>query len=84
MTTLTITSKGQITFRKELLQHLGVAPGSKVDVDLLPGGRMEVKALQPAGSIDSFIGMLKGKTTKRATLEEIKEAAASGWAGKAR
>lgn len=84
MTTLTITSKGQITFRKELLQHLGVAPGSKVDVDLLPGGRMEVKAVQPAGSIDSFIGMLKDKTTKRATMEEIKEAAASGWAGKAR
>ena len=84
MTTLTITAKGQVTFRKELLQHLGVAPGSKINVDLLPGGRMEVKAVQPAGSIDSFIGMLKGKSAKRATIEEINEAAASGWAGKAR
>jgi antitoxin PrlF len=29
-TTLTITAKGQITPRKELLQHLGVKPREKV------------------------------------------------------
>lgn len=84
MTTLTITAKGQVTFRKELLQHLGVAPGSKVDVDLLPGGRIEVKAVQQAGAIENFIGLLQGKTQKRATIEEINDAAASGWAGKSR
>ncbi len=84
MTTLTITAKGQVTFRKELLQHLGVAPGSKVDVNLLPGGRIEVKAVQQAGAIDNFIGLLQGKTQKRATIEEINDAAASGWSGKSR
>jgi hypothetical protein len=26
MTTLTITAKGQVTFRRDLLRHLGVQP----------------------------------------------------------
>ena len=29
MTTLTITAKGQITLRRELLQYLGIAPGQQ-------------------------------------------------------
>ncbi|MFY7955342.1 MAG: AbrB/MazE/SpoVT family DNA-binding domain-containing protein, partial [Burkholderiaceae bacterium] len=38
--------------------------------------------MQPTGSIDDFLGMLAGKTRKIATIEEINEAAAAGWAGK--
>ena len=34
-----------------------------------------------AGSINSFIGVLAGKTKKVATIKEINEAAAAGWAG---
>ena len=82
MTTLTITAKGQVTLRKDLLQHLGVEPGQKIEVTELPGGRIEVKAAKPAGTIDGFIGLLAGKTRKVATIEEINEAAANGWAGK--
>ena len=26
MTTLTVTSRGQVTFRKEALEHLGIKP----------------------------------------------------------
>jgi len=33
------------------------------------------------GTISDFIGCLAGKTTKVATVEEINEAAAAGWAG---
>ena len=33
--TLTVTAKGQITLRKEVLNHLGVRPGDKLDIDLL-------------------------------------------------
>lgn len=80
MTTLTVTAKGQVTLRKELLQHLGVEPGQKIEVNPLPGGRIEVKAAHPEGSIDGFIGLLAGKTGKVATTEEINEAAARGWA----
>lgn len=81
MTTLTITAKGQVTLRKDLLQHLGVQPGQKIEVDKLPDGRIEVKAARATGSIDDFIGLLVGKTRKVATIEEIDRAAAAGWAG---
>ncbi|MEA0672209.1 AbrB/MazE/SpoVT family DNA-binding domain-containing protein, partial [Xanthomonas campestris] len=29
MTTLTVTARGQVTFRKDVLQHLGIRPGDK-------------------------------------------------------
>lgn len=77
---LTITSKGQVTLRKNVLQHLGVGPGEKIDVELLPNGRAEIKSARPAGSIDGFIGLLAGKTKKILTIEELNKAAASGWA----
>jgi antitoxin PrlF len=40
MATLTITARGQVTLKKELLQHMGIAPGEKLEVDMLPGGRL--------------------------------------------
>ena len=82
MTTLTITARGQVTFKKEVLQHLGINPGEKIELDLLPDGRGIIKAARPAGSIDGFIGLLAGRTKKVATIEEINEAIAQGWAGK--
>jgi bifunctional DNA-binding transcriptional regulator/antitoxin component of YhaV-PrlF toxin-antitoxin module len=80
--TVTVTSRGQITFRKELLQHLGVRPGGKIAVDKLPNGRVALRAARPTGSISDFIGSLAGKTKKVATLAEIQKAAADGWAGR--
>src|SRR5438067_187061 len=32
MSTLTVTAKGQVTLRKDLLEHLGVEPGDKIAV----------------------------------------------------
>jgi AbrB family looped-hinge helix DNA binding protein len=82
MDTLTITAKGQVTLRKDVLRHLGVEPGAKVEVDLLPDGRVELRPAPKAdGTIAGFLGMLAGKTHVTATIEEINEAAAAGWAG---
>lgn len=81
MTTLTVTTRGQVTFRKDVLQHLGIRPGEKIELDKLPEGRIALRAKQPSGKIDSFLGLLAGKTKRIATLEEISEAAATGWAG---
>ena len=81
MATLTVTSRGQVTFRKEVLRHLGVKPGDKIELELLPGGKGLVRSARKTGSIDDFIGMLAGKTKKVATIEEINEAASRGWAG---
>jgi antitoxin PrlF len=79
MATLTITARGQVTLKKDLLQHLGIAPGGKVEVDLLPGGRVALRAARPKGSIMDLSGMLAGKTTKVATIEEMNGAVAIGW-----
>jgi antitoxin PrlF len=80
-TALTVTARGQVTFRKDVLQHLGLRPGEKIAVDKLPDGRVTLRAMRPVGKIDTFFGLLAGKTKKVATLEEIEQAAAGGWAG---
>ena len=82
MTTLTVTARGQVTFRKDVLQHLGIRPGEKIELDLLPDGRAVLKAGRQTGTIAGFVGLLAGRTTKIATLEEINEATAQAWAGK--
>jgi len=82
MATLTVTTRGQVTFRRDVLQHLGIRPGEKIEVDKLPDGRVALRAARPAGKIDRFVGLLAGKTKKVATIEEMNEAAAAGWAGR--
>lgn len=81
MATLTVTSKGQVTLRKELLGHLGVRPGQRLDVEVLPGGRIQIQAERPRGSIQAFLGLLAGRSGRTASLEELETAAAEGWAG---
>ena len=81
MSTLTITAKGQVTLRKEVLRHLGVEPGQKIEVDTLPDGRVELRAAKKTGSIENFIGCLHRPGMKALTLEEISEAIERGWAG---
>jgi hypothetical protein len=71
-----------VTFRKDVLQHLGIRPGEKIDLDLLPDGRGMIKAARFTGTIDGFVGLLSGRTKKVATIEEINEATAQGWADK--
>ena len=81
MNTLTITARGQVTFRKEVLQHLGIRPGEKIELDLLPDGRAELKAAQPKGTFRQLRGILKGKTNGvRLSVEEINDAIAEAGA----
>jgi antitoxin PrlF len=80
-TTLTVTAKGQVTLRKEFLRHLGIAPGQKVEVDLLPNRRLELRA-KPTGSIEDFFGCLYQPGTKPLSIEEITEIIADSWAGR--
>ena len=82
MATLTVTARGQVTFKKDVLKHLGIKPGEKIELNLLPDGRSLLKAAQPAGTIDSVVGLLSHRTKKIATIEEMTEVAAQGWAGK--
>ncbi len=82
MSTLTVTAKGQVTLRKDLLEHLGVAPGDKIAVERLPNGRIEVRAAKPAGKISDAFNLLKRPSGPRLSIEEIGRVAAKGWARK--
>jgi AbrB family looped-hinge helix DNA binding protein len=82
MGTLTITAKGQVTLRKDLLAHLGVQPGEQVTVDKLPDGRIEVKAARPAGKISDVFNLLRNEKRRSLTIEEMNKIAARSWAGK--
>ena len=82
MDTLTVTAKGQVTLRKDLLKHLGVHPGEKIAIDKLPDGRIEVRAARPTGKISDLFGSLKKKSGPSLSIDEINRIAARGWAGK--
>lgn len=79
---LTVTAKGQITLKKELLQHLGVTPGQKVEIHKTPGGSITVRAAQRTGKISDVFGMLKREGQRSISIEEMNEVIAMGWAGK--
>lgn len=81
MTTLSITARGQVTFRKDVLKHLGIQPGGKIRLDLLPDGRAELRADQGEGSWRDLQGMLKGKGNgARLSIEDLNEAIADAGA----
>jgi AbrB family looped-hinge helix DNA binding protein len=82
MNTLTVTAKGQVTLRKDLLKHLGVHPGEKIAVEKLPDGRIEMKAVRPTGKISDIFNIWKREGGPSLSIEEINEIAARGWAGK--
>lgn len=82
MTTLTVTAKGQITLRRDLLEHMGVQPGQKITVDKLPDGGITVRATRKTGKISDVFGILKRPDGPCLTIEEINQAAGEGWAGK--
>ena len=81
MTILTVTARGQVTLRKEVLQHLGIKPGDKIELDLLPDAKGVLKAAQPGATIAGFVGLLAGQTKKVATVEEMNEVSERGWSG---
>jgi AbrB family looped-hinge helix DNA binding protein len=82
MSALTVTAKGQVTLRKDLLKHLGVHPGDRITVDKLPDGRIEMKAARPTGKISDIFNVWKREGGPSLSIEEINEIAARGWAGK--
>lgn len=79
---LKVTTKGQVTLRKDILKHLGVEPGARISVDLLPDGRITARAERSAGDICEAFGYLKLRGRTPLSLAKMKKVAADGWAGK--
>jgi bifunctional DNA-binding transcriptional regulator/antitoxin component of YhaV-PrlF toxin-antitoxin module len=74
MAIVSTTSRGQVTLRKEIFQHVGVRPGEKLEIELLPGGEFRGRAVRKKGRIEDVFGMLAGKTDVKLTIEEMDEA----------
>ena len=81
MTTLTVTAKGQVTLKKEVLRHLGVKAGDRLDLNLSPGPSVTSSPERRTGTWNDVYGILAGETDKVATIEEMNEAIRKGWAG---
>jgi bifunctional DNA-binding transcriptional regulator/antitoxin component of YhaV-PrlF toxin-antitoxin module len=79
MTILTVTAKGQVTLKQDLLKHLGVEPGERIEADKLPNGRIVVRAAARDGKISDFIGCLSQKRGRKLTIEEMDEISSRGW-----
>jgi antitoxin PrlF len=80
MSTLTVTTKGQITLRQDLLKHLGVMPGQKVEVHKLPDGTLTLGANLHEGDLADFIACLHKLNTPAVSIDALNEAIAQGWA----
>ena len=74
MAIVSTTSRGQVTLRKEFFRHLGIKPGEKMEIDLLPGGELRGRAIKKKGRIEDVFGMLAGKTNVKLTIEEMDQA----------
>ncbi len=71
MATLTVTQRGQVTFRKKVMEHLGVKPGGKIELDLLPDGRGLIRAARPTGKIQRvFSAYLPARRRKSPRLKK--------------
>lgn len=83
MASQAVTAKGQVTLKRDLLQHLGIKPGERINLEKLPGGELRIRAARPTGTIDDFFQALDGKVKmkKPLTIEEMNDIAEAGWAG---
>ena len=81
MTRLTVTERGEVTLDENTLEHLGIRPGGKIVLDLLPGRRAELRADKQPASWEDLRGFFVGKTNgTKLTIDQINDAIASAGA----
>ena len=65
-----VTRKGQVTIPKRVRDHLGIEPGSIVDFELAPDGR--VVLVKPGAKPEpSRFARVRGTATVKITTDEI-------------
>ncbi len=79
--TLKISPDGQVTFRKEVLDQLGVGPGDWVTMEFVGPGNVKVSAAQPKAKLDRFVGSLKAAGNQALSVEDMREIVRKAWAG---
>ena len=77
---LTITAKGQITLKRELLRRLGISPGQQLQVHKLADDALALQATAPHG-LEAFAGCLPPPGTPALSVEDMNAVISQGWAG---
>lgn len=75
----TVTTKGQTTLPKAVRVALKLYPGDRVRYMILDGGEVRLVRSRP---VMQLAGLLKDRTDKRSSLEDMDEAIAKGASGK--
>jgi AbrB family looped-hinge helix DNA binding protein len=75
---LTVTAKGQVTLRQGVMDHLGIKPGDKVGVSLLPNGRVELTHASAQHDLSSLRGMLRRPGQRPVSLAMMQKAIQGG------
>jgi antitoxin PrlF len=79
VSTLRVTSKGQVTLRRDLLQYLGIEPGQQIEVNKLAPGVLAIHA-KTAQNLDTFVGCLP-KPAQSLSIEDMNALLAKAWSG---
>lgn len=79
MSSLSLTSKGQVTVPVKIRRSLGLSPGDRVKF-IEEKGKFFIQ--RDNDDISSIFGMFKAK--KSVSLEQMDEAIAAGWSRRAR
>ncbi|NJS37669.1 MAG: AbrB family transcriptional regulator [Rhodobacteraceae bacterium] len=74
----TVTTKGQTTLPKDVRSALKLHPGDRVRYMILDGGEVRLVRCRP---VMQLAGLLKDRTDKQASLEDMDEAIAKGASG---
>jgi bifunctional DNA-binding transcriptional regulator/antitoxin component of YhaV-PrlF toxin-antitoxin module len=79
---MTLTAKGQFTFNKSLMQHLGVRAGEQISIVKLPNGKVEIAARKERLSTKELFASLgkRMKSDKTFSLAQIQKAIEQGYA----
>lgn len=73
-----MTTKGQTTLPKDVRTALQLHPGDRVRYMILDGGEVRLVRSQP---VMHLAGLLKDRSDKQASLEDMEEAIAKGAVG---
>jgi AbrB family looped-hinge helix DNA binding protein len=73
-----ITVKGQATIPKPVRKHLGLKPGDRIKFFLQSDGTVVILPKLPASALR---GILKSRTKRRLTIEQMDEAISQGFSG---
>lgn len=72
------TSKGQITLKKGVLDHLGVRSGDRLELVMLPGGKVQLEPLRERKPMSSLFDLFEPRPGPPVTEAEIQDGIGRG------